>query len=704
MITLKRTKIILGLAILIVCFLVGCNKQFNENVEEVKIYIEHDSLYTISFSQLKNLGFDINKDENIRLTNKGLSIPFWIDNTDKNDSQLIFWGIRDTSSYYSGNFYLLEKRTGESRRGSWANEKVIVPSDIKQEETTNTGRTVINLEKNVIYLPEAVGNDHWYWKSLSPSNHINIEFDLPGLQKGQLIISCQFWSGFSDPDDIDHHLVVDLNGHRISDHSWEGTGQEKVEIFIPSDMAIEKGNLLRIELLGSSLSSSDQVYLDLCRIEYSRKLVENDGKVEFIAIDNVTSIAGINDEYYAIDLTDNKNPLMVDEQLSIDRSLILNTIPGHKYLVIEKKNVPSPREIMPISEIQRFSNFNDGNYVIIAPENLIKVLNPLVDYRRTQGYGVIIFPIADIYDRFSFGIPDPMAVNSFLKWASREWRNKPSFVLLIGDSSYDLMSFIKKKDPNWLPPLFYDSIFGGETITDIPLADLDDDGLPDLALGRLPFSNPTEIKQYIENVINYETTRRNDTDRNSGVGIIGENEEEFGNAVDKFAEALHQSSKATDPFTKQITFGYESSREMINAGMNDWLIYFGHGALQRWGREGILQKKGLDEAFVNGTSPIMVNFSCLTGYFIHPEYPSITEQLLVLENGPVAVVAPTSLTLSDTQVELSTVFGHELSLREDDTIGELWLSVQQKFPIVNSKNIDVLHTFLLFGDPAVTLP
>ncbi len=123
-----------------------------------------------------------------------------------------------------------------------------------------------------------------------------------------------------------------------------------------------------------------------------------------------------------------------------------------------------------------------------------------------------------------------------------------------------------------------------------------------------------------------------------------------------------------------------------------------------WGREDILRDDDLENELAADFAPLVVNFTCLTGYFIHPEYDSISEKLLLYENGPIAIIAPTSLTLSDSQDQLSTALAEEIASNKYLTIGELWVQVQGKQIITNAKDKDVLLTYLLFGDPAARLP
>jgi hypothetical protein len=102
--------------------------------------------------------------------------------------------------------------------------------------------------------------------------------------------------------------------------------------------------------------------------------------------------------------------------------------------------------------------------------------------------------------------------------------------------------------------------------------------------------------------------------------------------------------------------------------------------------------------------PVVINMTCLTGLFIHPKVISLMETLLWREGGgAVAMLAPTSLTLPDSQSLLSNAVIDALMTNPRATLGENFLRAQRAIPASNTGAREVLLTFLLFGDPALRL-
>ena len=97
--------------------------------------------------------------------------------------------------------------------------------------------------------------------------------------------------------------------------------------------------------------------------------------------------------------------------------------------------------------------------------------------------------------------------------------------------------------------------------------------------------------------------------------------------------------------------------------------------------------------------------TCLTGLFTHPKAESLAETLLWdASGGAVAVLAPTSLTLPGDQSLLSHALVKAFLQNPSTPIGELLYQARRQVPTDTQGALDVMETFLLFGDPALRLP
>lgn len=129
--------------------------------------------------------------------------------------------------------------------------------------------------------------------------------------------------------------------------------------------------------------------------------------------------------------------------------------------------------------------------------------------RRRRRFAVEVVDIGEVYDNFSHGLFDPTAVRAFLAAAAARWNPRPRYVLLIGDATYDYKNV--KGDPtlsNWVPTMMFEDLtdftYMGRYPSDAWFADVDADGYPDMAVGRLPVRTYDELSGLLEKIAAYE--------------------------------------------------------------------------------------------------------------------------------------------------------------------------------------------------------
>src|SRR5262249_15740786 len=93
-----------------------------------------------------------------------------------------------------------------------------------------------------------------------------------------------------------------------------------------------------------------------------------------------------------------------------------------------------------------------ADLVIVGPRSLLPSLQPLVEQRVREGLQVAVVDIEDVYDEFSAGEKDAMAIRAFLSQAMRGWANAPSFVLLAGGGARDPRGGAGPPGPGQGPP------------------------------------------------------------------------------------------------------------------------------------------------------------------------------------------------------------------------------------------------------------
>ncbi len=111
-------------------------------------------------------------------------------------------------------------------------------------------------------------------------------------------------------------------------------------------------------------------------------------------------------------------------------------------------------------------------------------------------------------------------------------------------------------------------------------------------------------------------------------------------------------------------------------------------------------------ALRNGDRPfLLVNMTCLTGYFHHPQAASLAETLLrAPQGGAVAALVPTSESLPADQAALTEALYGQIVHPSVQTVGEAMWQAKRLMSLERDGQRDVAATFNLLGDPALRLP
>ena len=115
---------------------------------------------------------------------------------------------------------------------------------------------------------------------------------------------------------------------------------------------------------------------------------------------------------------------------------------------------------------QNLHGISDGaSFIIISPTEFLPAANRLKAYREIEGpnkLNTMVVDINQIYNEFSNGMTDPLAVRNFLKFAYYNWNERPVYVLFFGDGSYDYKNIYNLSVKNWLPPVERPDDMGNE--------------------------------------------------------------------------------------------------------------------------------------------------------------------------------------------------------------------------------------------------
>ncbi len=324
--------------------------------------------------------------------------------------------------------------------------------------------------------------------------------------------------------------------------------------------------------------------------------------------------------------------------------------------------------------------------LVVCPQDFLESLRPWVDYRQQQGHRILVHaPPVSSYE-----------IKQLVKRVAAEGTLKS--VLLIGDSG-DANGNAARMVPTDFIKSEVTVEFGSEAeiATDNTYADIDEDGVPDVAIGRLPVDTPAELSAMIQRIILYETPdHAGEWERrvNLVAGVGG-----FGELVDRLIEqttrqivtdlipAEYNTSMTygswTSPYCPDPRRFSETAIGRFNEGCMFW-VYIGHAARHRLDKiympdqcHEILDQQTVTSLRCEAGNPIAIFLACYTGATDDPE-DCLAELMLRQEQGPIAVIAGTRVTMPYAMSVLSLELIREYFAGDVVTLGELMLVGKQR--------------------------
>jgi hypothetical protein len=330
---------------------------------------------------------------------------------------------------------------------------------------------------------------------------------------------------------------------------------------------------------------------------------------------------------------------------------------------------------------------------MITKRDSAAALEPLAQLRRNQGMMVSVVDVEDLYDEFTFGEHSPQAIHDFLERATTTWTRQPRYVLLAGDSSYDPKNYFGQGLNDLVPTKLIDTALT-ETASDDWLSDFNNDGIADLAMGRLPARTVAETEAMVGKILSYQNTAP-DPARGAllvaDTGFAGQS-----TAVQNLLPAglpvstINRGSADDAAIHNQIIAAINQGPRVAN--------YFGHGSNGVWTGASLLSSNDAPSFTNTNRLSVFTMMTCFNGYFQDAYNDSLSEALLKSQGGAVAVWASTTLTDPGGQSAIDQEFYRLLFGAQPATLGDAARGA--KF---STTDADVRRTWTLFGDPAMRL-
>jgi hypothetical protein len=356
--------------------------------------------------------------------------------------------------------------------------------------------------------------------------------------------------------------------------------------------------------------------------------------------------------------------------------------------------------------------------VIVAPREFLPAIQPLVEHRQQQGH------------RFAYlsNLGSPAEIRGGIRKLAAGGGLK--YVLLVGDAEPAVRAnpaIAARCVPTHLQTAIVNVKWGSEPqiASDNWYADLDDDQLPDLALGRIPADSPAELARIVAKILAYERSTDFGAWRqrvNFVAGVGG-----FSPILDSVIETATSkllTSGIPASYDTRMTYGSWRSQycpdprlfhamtvERHNEGCLFW-VYIGHGQATELDRVSIPGERfpifnvnDCRELRARSGPPIAIMLACYTAAFDQPQ-DCLAEQLLKADGGPVAVYGGSRVTMPYAMGVMGTALMDEYFHRQPPTLGATILAAKRRMmrPIDDPENPVGINRILLDGVAALLSP
>lgn len=668
-----------------------------------KIEVGEEGIYRLGYDEIKKAGLDpkqfdpktmkiysaafelLPKDVTEPFPDSLFEIPVYVQGEDDHmfdkEDYLIFYGfpashfIPDTAigwfenGYARNNVYWFTFGGGEGRR-------------MAQIPATWNGATPDTLVSEILHIEEDLENPtrsgtNWYWKDISPGegssggNSVNIKHPKANgaIKVTASIFTLEnagpFWYQFSLDDNILFSDTLSLPFHdQWPPYYLVGYGQ------ITADSSTFNISINRVSgttgKLTAFFNSLEIIYDRITEIKQPFHAFFNTAKNYSLKCSN------INSRPFILDITNLKEPKIFDTlTIQGNKLLLSSSSDSFQILYLSQFSLTKPANLIPANPGRLRTQDLGCEYLFITHKNFYNGLAPLVNHRR-QEYTTKVVTVDQIFDDFSFGKYDPLAIKHFLYYTTNNWTIYPKYVLLVGDATYDFKNNLGKENPpNFIPMYESGTILSGNA------------GMPDndiyegeyvnfgaggvMILGRITVRTNQELRDFIDKVITYETK---DIDGIWNKRIILAGDDEWADnyqwegpymhcgpcesIADLIPDTLYDLAKLymvsyPNPEDKwQFTYPCKKPnaqadfiRELNKGGLAG--VFFGHGNTHQMAHEMLFYQKSDIPLIKNGRKYFFFYFaSCTIGRFNDSDWECIAEEFVRIKEGAIGTMAATS--------------------------------------------------------------
>ena len=729
---------------------------YNPNKNYFKVSVKEKDVYRMTYEELISSGVQLGSNTSIsklEMFNDGLPVPIEVfdnnfDSFFNAGDYLQFVGYPPSASpYCTLNIYNLSNVYWFSYQSDSSGVNYyLTPSFVgNYSRSYFANLTTIHFEKDSLY--ERLGyagndsRDFWFWDKATSRNGqpfyiFNHYFEsfptwfYPDSAYVRLKIAMQGMST-SFFCQNDHRAYVKINDAKVGELKWDAQNNiifNKRFYASPDSIPIYPGNQVSVEVQGDLCTViDDEIRINWIEFEYWR------GNSVFGKYFNFKNYDTFDVNQYAIfDWQGNDMRIYIPEKSKMMylpdpgsfQQFVDTMKAATEYFLAASdyfKSVDSIVADIP-SDLRNLSNGCD--YIIITHNKFSGIANQLATLRESNfpdenitNPRICVIDVQQIYDEFAFGLLEPKSLPEFVKYAFENWQTPaPSYIVLLGDMSYDYRALLESSRPNFIPSIpVYTPQYGQAASDNLIVAVAGIDVAPDLAIGRLSMETVADGNILLQKLSDYPDDPTKPWKQNvlflaSGLSLQDETQFGFNDASLYLGNTyvIPQGYNATYVFRFPSKPEHEPHqgegpkiREEINKGAA-LVNYYGHGGGYQW-----------DLVFTNddiylleneGRLPLILSVTCYTAHFDNQDV--FGEQFnKVPGKGSIGFYGSSGLTYWGVGTAMNRELFDEIFNKRVFITGKAFMNSKNRIPSGGLYGTQInLLTYL--GDPAlkITLP
>ena len=538
-------------------------------------------------------------------------------------------------------------------------------------------------------------------------------------------------------------FAISINNTSIGTMNIDGVGGGDYGVDKKSVYAftVPSSNQATVKL--TCTTANARANLDFIELNARRRLIADGNGKGFYFRNKTTQnqfkrfvVANVDENIQIWNITNRQNIVQISATHFSDTLTFVAKVDSIKeYLALNpllKDSFPTPKFVGLVAN-QNLHALPQADYIIIANNDFMGEAERLAQaHRQREGYTIHIIDANKIYNEFSSGTPDATAYRRFVKmfydraYSSQNENVKfPKYLLLFGDGCFDnrkllnntsepihrLLTFQSVNSVSGTASYVSDDYFG---YMDDNTGSMSSGHNLSVGVGRFPVYTLEQAKTLVDKTLYYMDNSIRGNWKNQVVFVADDGDSgdhEFQ------ADSVARISARTNPnilvkklyldaykkFTSAAGDRYPDVENLLENYINQGVLminYLGHGSMNNWAGENILNKQKIDN-MNNDKFPIYVTATCdFTGFDQFDE--SAGERLLWNKNGGTMALFTTTRTVYSAQnFELNKYFANNIFKQDDDcellSLGDI---------LILSKNLQKntnKFAFTLVGDPALKL-